>query len=197
VRLPAISRAAAGTAEGLVISSPGGISRANGAGAEEISASGDLVATDGERIARADCEAALRCLLVLGTLEAPDQVRVQLDPADVPAGYFGLPAGTYSPDGRWLALPLYRVDENGTLQRPWITVVDTATGAVAFRVQGPFTQAFTGLPVAWSPDSEWLFAASEDGIISWNAMTREPAPLRIDMEPPIALAVLPTEPPTR
>lgn len=195
VRLPAVSRAVAGTAEGLVITAPGAISLVNGDGDEEISSSGDLLATDGERLARADCESALRCLVVLGTLDAPDQVRVPLDPADVPAGYFGLPTGTYSPDGRWLAFPLYRVDETGALQRPWITVVDTATGAEAFRVQGPFTQAFTALPVAWSPDSEWLFAASEDGITSWNATTGVSAALDLDMDPPVALAVLPANPP--
>ena len=60
VRLPAISRPIAGTADGLVVSSPGGVSLVNGGGAEEIAPSGDLVASNGRQMARVDCDAAVQ-----------------------------------------------------------------------------------------------------------------------------------------
>lgn len=195
VRLPAVARPVAGTATGLVVSAPGGVSVVNGDGAKPVGAAGDLVATDGERLAWIDCASAARCLVVLGTVDDPDQTRIPLDPRDVPAGYFGLPTGTYSPDGRWLAFPVYRVEQGaqaGTLERPWITVVDAATGALAYRVQGPFTQAFSTLPLAWSPDSQWLFVASRGGLTTWNASTGQSRELPLVIEPPRALAVLPS-----
>jgi hypothetical protein len=190
VRLPAVARPIAGTEDGLVVTAPGGIGLVSGDDATEITSAGDLVATDGERIARVDCEAAVRCLVVLGTLDQPDQVRAQLAEEDIPAGYYGLPTGAYSPDGRWLALPLYQVDNAGALERPWIVVIDTVTGGAVTRIQGPFTQGFSALPLAWSADSEWLFVASEDGITGWNATAGRQHPLRLNMEPPRAIAVL-------
>lgn len=191
VRLPAVARPVAGTADGLVVSAPGGIAVVNADGGEEITGSGELVATDGRHLAWVDCESAIRCLLMLGTIDDPDRARAALAPEDVPAGYFGLPTGAFSPDGRWLAFPLYRIDDTGTLERPWITVVDVATGVEVFRAQGPFTQAFSAVPLAWSPDSLWLFVASQEGITSWNTQTREATPVELDMEPPRGLAVLP------
>lgn len=191
VELPAIARPVAGTADGLVVSAPGGISVINADGASEITPAGELVATDGERIAWIDCESGVRCLVMLGTVDDPDQTRIPLDPEDVPAGYFGLPTGAYSPDGRWLAFPLYRVNASGTLERPRITVVDTATGAEVFGVQGPYIQAYSALPLAWSPNSRWLFVASRDGMTTWDAGTQESATLDVDIEPPRGLAVLP------
>jgi hypothetical protein len=189
VRLPAISRPIAGTADGLVVAAPGSISMVNGDGATEITSSGDLIASNGRQVARADCDAAVHCLIVLGTIDNPDQTRTPLAEEDIPAGYFGLPTGAYSPDGRWVAIPLYQIDDVGTLDRPWIAVIDTATGAEKARVEGPFTQAFSALPLAWSADSQWLFVASQDGITSWNAATGEARRLALNMETPRALAV--------
>lgn len=189
VRLPAVSRPIAGTAEGLVVSAPGSISLVNSDGAKEITSSGDLIASNGRQVARADCDAAVHCLIVLGTLDNPDQTRTPLAEEDIPAGYFGLPTGAYSPDGRWVAIPLYHLDEVGTLDRPWIAVIDTVTGTETFRVEGPFTQAFSALPLAWSADSKWLFVASQDGITSWSAETGDAHRLALNMEPPTALTV--------
>jgi hypothetical protein len=190
VRLPAVSRPIAGTEDGLVVSAPGGIGLVTGDDAVEITASGELIAADGQRMAWIDCEAAVRCLIVMGTFDDPDQVRAELAEGDIPAGYYGLPTGAYAPDGRWLALPLYRVDNSGALERPRISIINTATGAEVTRIDGPITQAFSALPLAWSPDSEWLFVASEDGITSWNATTGEARPLPLNMETPRAIAVL-------
>jgi hypothetical protein len=190
VRLPAVSRAVAGSADGLVVTSPGGISLVHGDGAEEITPSGDLVASNGRQLARVDCDAAVRCLLVLGTLDDPDQARTPLEEQHIPAGYYGLPTGAYSPDGRWVAVPLYQIDRTGALDRPWITVIDTATGVEAFRAEGPFTQTVSALPLAWSPDSEWLFLASRNGIAAWNADSGAVDMLTLDMESPRALAVI-------
>jgi hypothetical protein len=47
---------------------------------------------------------------VLGTIADSDQVRAQLADEQIPAGYYGLPTGAFSPDGQWLAFPLYRID---------------------------------------------------------------------------------------
>lgn len=190
VRLPAVARPIAGTDDGLLVSAPGGVGLVSGDGATEITSAGELIATDGERIARVDCEAAVRCLIVLGTLNDPDQVRAQLAEEHIPAGYYGLPTGAYSPDGRWLAVPLYQVDDVGALERPRIAVIDTVTGGEVAHIQGPFTQGFSALPLAWSADSEWLFVASEDGVTSWNATTGQERRLRLNMESPRAIAVL-------
>jgi hypothetical protein len=189
VRLPAVSRPIAGTADGLVVSAPGSISLINSDGAKEISSSGDLIASNGRQVARAHCDAAVHCRIVLGTLDDPDQTQTPLAEEDIPAGYFGLPTGAYSPDGRWVAIPLYHLDEVGTLERPWIAVIDTATGAEKLRVEGPFTEAFSALPLAWSADSKWLFVASQDGITSWSAETGEVHRLALNIEPPRALTV--------
>jgi alkylhydroperoxidase family enzyme len=190
VHLPAVARPVAGTADGLVVSSPGGISMVSGGGARAI-ATGELIASDGERIARVDCDAAVDCLIVLGTIADPDQVRAQLADEQIPAGYYGLPTGAFSPDGQWLAFPLYRIDGAGTLEQPWIVIIDTATGAEVSRIRGAFTQISSVLPLAWSPDSQWLFVSSPDGITGWSATSGEAAPLALDIEPPRALAVLP------
>ena len=190
VRLPAVARPIAGRDDGLLVSAPGGVGLVSGDDAAEVTSTGELVATDGERIARVDCEAAVRCLIVLGTLDDPDQVRAQLAEEHIPAGYYGLPIGAYSPDGRWLALPLYQVDNVGALERPWIAVIDTLTASEVTRVQGPFTQGFSALPLAWSANSEWLFVGSEDGITTWNATDGQTRPLRLNMEAPRAIAVL-------
>ena len=190
VRLPAVSRPVAGNADGLIVSSPGGPSVVDGNGADEIAPSGELIASNGRQVARLDCDAAVQCLIVVGTLDDPDQARTQLTEDSIPAGYFGLPSGAFSPDGRWVAVPLYRIDPTGALDRPVITVLEATTGAEAFRVEGPLTQAFSTLPLAWSPDSEWLFVASRDGITGWNATTGVAHPLTLDMEPPRALAVI-------
>jgi hypothetical protein len=173
-----------------VVSSPGGASLVDGDGAEEIAAAGDLIASNGQQVARVDCDAAVQCLIVIGTLDDPDQVRTPLAENNLPAGYFGLPTGAFSPDGRWVVVPLYQIDESGDLDRPSITVIDATTGVEAFRVEGPFTQAFSTLPLAWSPDSEWLFVASQAGITSWNATTGAAYPLALNMEEPRAIAVI-------
>ena len=191
VDLPAITRPVAGSAEGLLVSTPGGVSMVNADGGEEITPTGQLVAADGERIAWVDCEAGVHCVVVLGTVDDPDQARLPLARQDVPAGYFGLPTGTYSPDGRRLAFPVYRINQWGTMERPSITIIDTATAGEAFRVQGPFRQDNSALPLAWSPDSRWLFVASRDGVTAWNADTTEMTVLDITIDPPWGLAVLP------
>ena len=189
VRLPAVARPVAGTAGGLVVSAPGGISVVSGEGARAITA-GELIASDGERIARTEC--AVDCLVVLGTIDDPDQVRAPLADADIPAGYYGLPTGAFSPDGRWLAFPVYRIGGSGALEQPWIAIIDTVTGAEVSRIQGAFAQISSVLPLAWSPDSQWLFVSSADGITAWSATTRDAAPLGLDIEPPRGIAVLPT-----
>jgi WD40 repeat protein len=70
-------------------------------------------------------------------------------------------------------------------------IIDTATGAEVSRIRGAFTQISSVLPLAWSPDSQWLFVSSPDGITGWSATSGEAAPLALDIEPPRALAVLP------
>lgn len=192
VALPAIARPVAGTADGLVVWAPGNISVVRGDDAEEVTGSGQLIATDGRRVAWVDCTAGVECAVVLGTTDDPDLVRTPLHRDDIPGGYYGLPTGTYSPDGRWLALPIYRIGGRGVLERPWVTVVDTATGAQVWQTRGPFTRTFSSLPLAWSPDSSWLFVASRDGMTAWRSGAATATVLPLGGEPPRALAVLPS-----
>lgn len=190
VTLPAIARPVAGTADGLVVWAPGNISVVRGGGVREVTGSGQLIATDGRRVAWVDCAASVECVVVLGTTDDPAQVRRPLDPDDIPGGYYGLPTGTYSPDGRWLAFPIYRIGGRGVLERPWVTVVDTATGAQVWQTRGPFTRTFSSLPLAWSPDSAWLFVASRDGVTAWRSGAETATMLPLEGAPPRALAVL-------
>ncbi|CAN5760232.1 hypothetical protein BH23ACT10_BH23ACT10_32720 [soil metagenome] len=168
IRLPAVVQPLVGTADGLVVSAPGAISQVATDGSARLIARGMAVAADNERIAWLQCTDDLSCAVVLGTIDDPEQARTTLDPAALPAGFFDIPVGRFSPDGRWLALPLYRTRGRRAVEKVTVTVIDTTTGVEVFREDG---SSVTGLdqPLAWSPDSEWLMFMSRSEIHAWRA----------------------------
>lgn len=165
IALPAVALPLAGTGDRLLVNAPGAITAVDGDGVRVV-ARGMALATDGDRLAWLDCDGGLSCAIVLGTVDDPDQVRTTLEPADLPAGFAGLPIGAFSPDGRWLALPRYRTEGRGRLHRVVVTVIDTATGGEAFRAEEAAARPY-GAPLAWSPDSRWLVFMSDRGLRAW------------------------------
>lgn len=188
VQLPAVARPVVGTADGLVVGAPGIVAFIASDGSRRAIAAGDPIASDGERVAWLDCPPSLVCSVVIGTLDDPDQVRLPLAASDLPAGFFGLPAGAFSPDGRWLALPLYRDRGSDGVERARISIVDTVTGTEVRRLTGSSVNPFNS-PLAWSPDSRWLLLGSASGLSAWDTRTRTVTELDIDLLPPRALAV--------
>lgn len=167
IGVPAVAQPLVGTADSLVISVPGAISQISTDGTERLIARGMALAADGARIAWLQCADDMSCAVVLGTTDDPDQVRTNLDPAALPAGFFGIPIGQFSPDGRWLALPLYRTRGRRGVEQVTVTVIDTVTGTEAFRADG---SSITPLdqPLAWSPDSRWLVFVSGSDVRAWR-----------------------------
>jgi hypothetical protein len=186
VQLPAIAEPLVGTADGLVVGTPGAVTLVGADGQRRLVARGMAVATDGRRLAWLQCADDLSCAVNIGTIDDPEQVRTALDPRVLPAGFFGLPTGTFSPDGRWLALPLY---ESGRgLEDVTVSVIDTTTGTEAYRAQGSTRTPFN-TPLAWSPDSRWLIFVSESELRAWPAGQRQATTIDMDLGGIRALAV--------
>jgi hypothetical protein len=109
IALPAVAQPQAGVGASVFVWTPGGINAVSGDGTRRITSSGLLTAVSADHLARLDCAADLTCQIVIGTHDDPDQVRVPIAATDLPAGLFGFTLGRFSPDGRRLALPLFRV----------------------------------------------------------------------------------------
>lgn len=168
VELPALAQPLAGTADQLIVSTPGTISGIDvDSGRRRQIARGQALASDGVRVARLDCLADLSCGVVIGTVDQPDQVRVTLQTGDVPVGMFDVPQARFSPDGRWLALPVYRELANYRTERSSVVVIDTELGTEVDRVPGS-TLTAPMTPFAWSPDSAWLAVSSGTRLLLWN-----------------------------
>ena len=180
VGLAAVAEPLIGTADRLIIAAPGVIVSVGSDGRRRLIARGTALATDGERLSWLECTDDISCAITIGTLDDPAQVRRTLDPALLPAGYFGLfglPLGRFSPDGRWLALPLYG-SRSGRPEGVAVTVIDTSTGAEVFRADGSSVTSFA-TPLAWTPDSRWLLFVSGNTIRAWPA--GEPRARRLDV----------------
>lgn len=186
VQLPAIAEPLIGTADGLVVGAPGAVTFVAADGQRRLLARGTAVATDGRRLAWLQCADDLSCAVNIGTVDDPDQVRTALDPAVLPAGFLGLPTGSFSPDGRWLALPLY--ESSRGLEDVTVSVIDTTTGTEAYRAKGSARTPFN-TPLAWSPDSRWLIFVSESDLRAWRAGQRQATTIDVDLPGIRALAV--------
>jgi hypothetical protein len=165
--VPDVTRPLAGTADRIVVGGPGTVAVLGTDGSRRVLASGDPVASDGTRVAWVDCSNDQRCALVIGSVDVPDEARMTLAADDVPGGVFGLPAGAFSPDGRWLAVPLSPLlgpADGGPRSR--VVIVETATGAEVRRLAGAYGPA---TPIAWSPDGRWLALATRRGLQLWDA----------------------------
>lgn len=167
IELPALAQPLAGTSEGLVVGTPGTVSTIDSDGDRRLIARGQALASDGTNLARLDCLGDLSCAVVVGTLDEPDQARVTLQPGDLPVGMFDVPQARFSPDGRWLALPVYRELANLRSERSSVVVIDTELGTEVDRLPGS-TLTAPATPFAWSPDSAWLAVSSGTGLLVWN-----------------------------
>jgi hypothetical protein len=188
VQLPAVAEPLVGTGDGLVVGAPGAITFVSGDGDRRLIARGMTVATDGRRLAWLRCEDDLSCGVTIGTIDDPEQIRTALDPAVLPAGFFGLPIGTFSPDGRWLAMPLYRSRGRRGVEGVTVSVIDTRTGTASEQLTGSSLTPFD-TPLAWSPDSRWLVFVSGADVRLWDATTGREITLDVDLRGVRALAV--------
>lgn len=160
--VPQGTRPIAGTARRLVVGGPGTVAVLGIDGSRRVIANGDPLASDGRRVAWVDCADDRACAVVLGTVDDADRVRTTLTPTDRLA--IGPPAGAFSPDGRWLAVPLPR---QGSGEAAWsIAVLDTTTGIEALRLRGHADTM--QIPMAWSPDARWLVADLLEGMVAWQ-----------------------------
>lgn len=186
--LPALAQPLAGTEDGLLVGTPGTVSWIDGDGSRRMVARGQALASDGARLARVECAGDLSCAVWSGTIDDPDQVRIPLRSGDLPVGVFDRPRGLFSPDGRWLALPLYRRDRNGRITDSRLMVIDLALGVVAVRMHGSrLTRPDT--PFGWSRDSRWLVVSDGSRLQAWSTRTFDVADLDIRLSPTYALVV--------
>ena len=188
IQLPAIAEPLVGTAEGLMVSAPGAVIFVSGDGQRRPVARGMAVATDGRRLAWLQCFNDMSCAVNVGTVDDPGQVRTALQPGVLPAGVFDLPIGTFSPDGRWLALPLYESRASRGLDEVRISIIDTATGIEAQRLDGSTVTPFD-TPSAWSPDSAWLVFVSGSDVRAWRTADGRTVTIDADLRNVRALTV--------
>lgn len=153
IALPALARPLVGTRDGLLVGTAGTIIEVDGGGSHREIAHGLALASDGRRLAHLDCAADLSCSVMFGTIDDPDGVRVPLQPDDVPLGLFDKPSGRFSPDGRWLALPLYRAGRNAQVERSSVVIFDVRLGVEALRLEGS--------PCAYPQPTRWRFVDAD------------------------------------
>jgi len=191
VTLPAAAPPHVGVDDGVLVSSPGGVHLVAGDGIRQITTSGQLAAVGHDnRFAWFICAADLTCELVLGTLDDPDQQRLPLAANELPGGWYALEFGHFSPDGRWLALPVYSFGTGSPPTKSATSIIDTAAGAEVARVDEQTWQPFDPVAVAWSPDSRWLFIGLDDGLAAWDARSGELTPLDGHNRPLMGVTVI-------
>lgn len=196
--VPAVAQPISGTADGLLVSTPGAVTLISDDGQPRRVAQGTAVATDGQRLASLQCGEDLSCAVTIGTIDEPAHVRTQLGPSVLPAGYFGLPTGSrrqarmtarFSPDGRWLALPLHESrGGRGLDNTTTVAIIDTATGRETQRLEGSSLSPFDS-PLAWSPDGVWLIFVSGRDVHAWRAADGRTVTIDADLAAVRALAV--------
>lgn len=188
VALPAAAQVHAGTADGLVISAAGNLYVATGAGTRRLTASGAFIAAGaGGELAWLGCGDDLTCELVIGTLDDPDQHRLRVAVDELPAHRLMGDQARFSPDGRWLALPLYTLRADGPAVMA-TAIVDVAAGTEVARLDAPNFGMFQFNPVTWSPDSRWLFTGVRNEMAAWDARSGDIHRLGVDNSQTFALA---------
>lgn len=146
---------------------------------------GAAVAANAGHLARLTCDDALACELVLGTVENPDTTRVPM-PAGLAMVGVGGASGSFSPDGRFLALQLLEAidDRRGTL--PVIVVVNTQTGEMERLGEAEGFGPFGLSPTVWAPSGDWLFYPNRSTVFAYSPGTGESTPLSLPGFLPIA-----------
>lgn len=189
IDLPALAQPIAGTADALIVSTPGTVSRIDvDSGRRQQIARGQALASDGTSVARLDCLGDLSCGVAIGTVDQPDRVRVTLRAGDLPVGLFDVPQARFSPDGRWLALAVYRELDNERLDRSHVAVIDVTLGTEVDRVPGSTLTSPT-TPFGWSPDSRWLAVSTGTRVILWSTDRGAGTELPLRVSPTYAVAL--------
>ncbi|CAN5908235.1 hypothetical protein BH23ACT10_BH23ACT10_28710 [soil metagenome] len=187
IELPALARPLAGTADGLIVATPDTISLIDGDGTRQSVTRGQALASDGRRVATLQCDGDLSCNVVAGPIDDPDRVSIPLGPGEVPTGLFNVSRGRFSPDGRWLALPVHTPRRGGGLAKSRVVVYDLVLGIEAFNSRGSsLTQPDT--PLAWSPNSRWLIVSTGIGLVAWELESLDVTELNVRLSPTYAIA---------
>lgn len=157
VRLPETSRPLDSDGRGsLVVESVGGVYLTKPDGLSRIT-TGELLAVGPTRSLVLECDDQARCsTVVVNRDESTRRVLARN------AGSWHQPTGVISPDGTTAAVPLTR---SGGLR-----LIDLSSGA-SDQVDAVTPPGPRGLRdrLAWSPDSEWLFAVGGSGLLAVNA----------------------------
>jgi len=135
----------------LLLSDVGGVYDARPGGLRRVT-TGPLLAVGPSRWLTLDCDDQHQCATVV--IDRGTGTRHVLDTTvDQPSGWPGL----ISPDGGTAAV--YEADPAGVTT---VHLLDLASGADR-RVDVPIDRSFNDAPMAWSPDSRWLFVAGAAG----------------------------------
>jgi hypothetical protein len=155
---------------------PGGLRRV---------AAGTLTATGPSAWLVVQCSSARHCA---GIVVNPATGTRRILPGE--AARPGWPPGITSPDGNYAAVPGYGPDQAAILHLINLSTGSDRRVAIALAPQGS-----PGL--AWSPDSRWLFAATQDGALrSIDPRTGQVRGLGVPLPPVTYLAVRSTGSPT-
>lgn len=167
VGLPTMSRAVAGTRDGVIVALPGRTAAVSTDGTRRRIASGRAIASDGARLAHLSCGPTQACGIVIGTLDDPDRARTRLTRAGASLNP-SLVTGAFSPDGRRLAVALDPdITETAGGRAAEVLVIEVTDGRLRRRmtirqVRGP-------PPLAWSPDGRWLVVGAGRAVQLWHA----------------------------
>ena len=100
------------------------------------------------------------------------------------------PVGVISPDGSTVAIVRPANSYRSSLQ-----VIDLATGEV--RAIAPMRSPYYGGNTAWSPDGQWLFAASRGLLLAFDTRTYRIRRFDLELPPVSHVAIRPDDPSTR
>jgi hypothetical protein len=135
----------------LLLNGTGGVYNARPDGVRRIT-SGALLAVGPTRWLALECDVRYRCATVV--IDHGTGARRVIDSTVDQAR--GSP-GAISPDGTTAAL--HEADPDGAT---FVHLIDLVSG-VDRRLDVPIDQSFNSAPLAWSPDSRWLFIAGAGG----------------------------------
>lgn len=173
VRVPPVAQALVGLPTGVIATAPGGLHLLTAEGSRQLVTGGQLAAVGaGGDLAWFSCGADFRCELVLGTLDDPDQHRLALARDQVPSNWYALGFGRYSPDRRWLALPMSTFDGGAPVDTA-VTLIDVAAGTEVARLDQTERRAYETTGLAWTPDSRWLLSSLNEGLVAWDARSND------------------------
>ena len=178
IRLPAAAGYAVPDGRGYLAVERNGAAYDVRSGGLRRVAAGTLTATGPSAWLVVQCPSARHCA---GVVVNPATGTRRILPGE--AARAGWPPGITSPDGNYAAVPGYGPDQAAILHLINLSTGSDRRVAIALAPQGS-----PGL--AWSPDSRWLFAATQDGALrSIDPRTGQVHGLGVPLPPVTCLAV--------